>query len=338
MSDLKVHILKLATGETLSEAEAYNAFSIIMSGGATPASVGAFLMALRLRGETVAEITGAARVLREKALTIEAPAGAVDTCGTGGDALGTFNISTTAALITAACGVPVAKHGNRAVSSKAGSADVLKTLGVNLEAPIEVVQQSLDQNGITFLFAARHHAAMRNVAAARGELGFRSIFNLVGPLANPAGVKRQVLGVFSRDWVEPMARVMQGLGMERAWVVHGAGGMDEVSTLGPTLVAELHRGAVKTFEITPEDAGIARTTLGRIKGGGALKNSRMIRAILAGDDGPPADIAILNAAAALVVAGRADDLKAGAEMAQQALKSGKAERLLARWVTATNPV
>lgn len=336
MSNLKEHILKLATGATLSEKEARAAFSLIMSGASTPAQTGAFLMALHLRGETVAEITGAAKVLREKAQPIEAPPGAVDTCGTGGDALGTFNISTTAAIITAAAGVPVAKHGNRAVSSRAGSADVLQTLGLNLEAPIEVVQEALDSLGITFLFAARHHSAMRHVAAARGELGFRSIFNLVGPLANPAGVKRQVLGVFSKEWVEPVANVLKSLKMEKAWVVHGAGGMDEISTLGPTFVAELDRGRVTTFEITPEDAGLGRTSLGQIKGGGSLKNSRIIRAILDGAKGPKTDIALINAAAALVVAGKAKTLKDGTALARAALTSGKAKALLRDWVRLSN--
>jgi len=336
MSDLKSHILGLAEGATLSEKEARAAFSLIMSGGATPAQTGAFLMALRLRGETVAEITGAARVLREKALTIDAPPGAVDTCGTGGDKLGTFNISTTAALITAAAGVPVAKHGNRAVSSKAGSADVLQALGINLDAPIEVVKAALDTLGITFLFAARHHAAMRHVGAARGELGFRSIFNLVGPLANPARVKRQVLGVFSREWVVPMANVLKALKIEKAWVVHGAGGMDEISTLGPTFVAELDRGRVTTFEVSPEDAGLPRASLGQIKGGGPLKNSRIIRAILDGEKGPRADIAILNAAAALVVAGKVKTLKDGAKLARAAITGGKARALLADWVALTS--
>ncbi|MEE8258871.1 MAG: anthranilate phosphoribosyltransferase, partial [Sphingomonadales bacterium] len=269
-------------------------------------------------------------------LSIEAPPGAVDTCGTGGDALGTFNISTTAAIITAAAGVPVAKHGNRAVSSKAGSADVLQALGVNLEAPIEVVQQALDRLGITFLFAARHHSAMRHVAAARGELGFRSIFNLVGPLANPAGVKRQVLGVFSKEWVEPMAHVLKSLKLEKAWVVHGAGGMDEISTLGPTFVAELDGGRVTTFEVTPEDGGFEPTSLGQIKGGGRLKNSRIIRAIVDGANGPMTDIALINAAAALVVAGKAKTLKDGAALARTAITSGKARTLLADWVRLSN--
>jgi len=336
MSNLKGHIQKLATGATLSEKEARAAFSLIMSGATTPAQTGAFLMALHLRGETVAEITGAAKVLREKAQSIEAPPGAVDTCGTGGDGLGTFNISTTAAIITAAAGVAVAKHGNRAVSSQAGSADVLQTLGVNIEAPIEVVQEVLDRLGITFLFAARHHSAMRHVAAARGELGFRSIFNLVGPLANPAGVKRQVLGVFSKEWVEPVANVLKSLKLEKAWVVHGAGGMDEISTLGPTLVAQLDGGRVTTFEITPEDAGLERTSLSQIKGGGRLKNSRIIRAILDGAKGPRTDIALINAAAALVVAGKAKTLKDGTALARAAITSGKAKALLADWVRLSN--
>ena len=336
MSDLKRHIAKLSEGDTLSEKESRDAFTLIMSGATTPAQTGAFLMALRLRGETVAEITGAAKVLREKALTIKAPEGAIDTCGTGGDATGTFNISTAAAIITAACGVPVAKHGNRAVSSKAGSADVLAALGVNLDADMEIVQRSLDELGITFLFAARHHNAMRHVAAARGELGIRSIFNLVGPLANPAGVKRQVLGVFSPQWVEPMAKVLKALKMERAWVVHGAGGMDEISTLGETQVAELKDGKLSTFTIRPEDAGVGTTTLGNLKGGGPLKNSRILLDIFAGQSGPPADIAILNTAAELVVAGKAENLSEGAALARKALNSGAAKKLLARWVAMTN--
>ena len=242
---------RVAAGEKLNEDDAEAAFDIIMSGDATPAQIGAFLMALRVRGETVDEITGAARIMRAKATALDAPPGAIDTCGTGGDASGTFNISTAAAIIVAACGVPVAKHGNRALSSKSGSADVLAALGVKIDADIRLVRESLWENNIGFLMAPRHHSAMRHVAGVRVELGTRTLFNLLGPLSNPAGTKRQIVGVFAEHWVEPLAKVLGRLGAEWAWVVHGSDGLDELTTTGPSQVAEWHDGTIRRFDLTP---------------------------------------------------------------------------------------
>src|SRR5258708_5182927 len=255
MVDLKGRLGRLAQGEKLSQAESEGAFDIMMSGNATPSQMGAFLMALRVRGETVDEITGAARIMRAKALAVEAPPGAIDTCGTGGDASGTFNVSTATALVVAGAGVPVAKHGNRALSSKAGSADVLTALGVNIEADMALVKRCLWEAGIGFLMAPRHHSAMRHVGPTRVELGTRTIFNLLGPLASPAGAKRQLVGVFAPHWLRPMAEVLGKLVSERAWVVHGSG-LDELTTTGSSQVAALEDGRVTTFELTPEQVGL----------------------------------------------------------------------------------
>ncbi len=336
MSDLKELLGVVANGRALDAAEAERAFDIIMSGDATPAQMGGFLMALRVRGETVAEITGAARAMRAKMLTIEAPEGAVDTCGTGGDATGTYIISTGSSFVVAACGVPVAKHGNRALSSKAGAADVLTALGVNIDADMSLVKKALWEAQICFLMAPRHHSAMRHVGPARVELGTRTIFNLLGPLSNPARVKRQTIGVFSPDWVEPMARVLEGLGHEHAWVFHGAGGLDELSTVGPSQVAELKDGAVTTFEVTPADAGLATTTLEDLKGGDAEHNAQAMRRLFDGAPGPFRDIVVLGAAAALIVAGKAADLKDGAAQAAEAIDSGRARDTLTRLIAITN--
>src|ERR1700757_3354658 len=248
-ADLKALLAHVAQGRSLSESEAEAAFDIIMSGDATPSQMGAFLMALRVRGETVDEITGAARIMRAKAVAIDAPPGTIDTCGTGGDSSGSFNISTAAALVVAGGGVPVAKHGNRALSSKSGSADVFSALRVNLYSDMALVEKSLHDNNIGFLMAPRHHSAMKHVGPTRVELGTRTIFNLLGPLSNPAGAPRQLIGVFHRQWVRPMAEVLQQLGSERAWVVHGSDGLDEITTTGATYVAELKGGRVTTFDI-----------------------------------------------------------------------------------------
>lgn len=336
MSDLKALLGKVAGGGALTEDEAETAFDVIMSGNATPAQMGGFLMALRVRGETVDEIAGAARVMRAKVHPVDAPPGAIDTCGTGGDAAGTWNISTAAAIVVAACGVPVAKHGNRAASSKSGAADVLQALGVNIECDMALVQRSLDELGLCFLMAPRHHTAMRNVGPTRVELGTRTIFNLLGPLSNPAGARRQLLGVFSRTWVEPLARVLGRLGSERAWVVHGSDGLDEITTTGVTHVAELRDGAVRTFEVAPEDAGLSRAEPSALKGGDATTNAQAIRALLAGETGAYRDIVLLNAGAALVVAGRADGLRSGVTQAREALDGGAAGRVLERLVAITN--
>src|SRR5947207_7850786 len=264
--DLRPLLAQVAAGRALSESEAEAAFEIIMSGNATPSQMGALLMALRVRGETVDEITGAARIMRAKAVAIDAPPGTIDTCGTGGDSSGSFNISTASALVVAGCGVPVAKHGNRALSSKSGAADVLRALGVNIEADLKIVRQCLWEIGIGFLMAPRHHSATRHVAPIRVELGTRTIFNLLGPLSNPAGARRQLVGVFAPEWVRPMAEVLGRLGAERAWVVHGAG-VDELTTTGTTTVASLEGGEVETFEVTPGDFGLPEVRLEDIKGG-----------------------------------------------------------------------
>jgi anthranilate phosphoribosyltransferase len=336
MSDLKPYLAAVAAGNILSQQEAEAAFEILMSGGASEAQIGAFLMALRVRGEAVDEITGAARIMRAKAHAVQAPPGAIDTCGTGGDSAGTFNISTAAGLVAAACGVPVAKHGNRAVSSKSGSADVLEALGLDIEADPALVQRSLWENNFGFLLAPRLHGAMRHVMAARRELGVRTIFNLLGPLSNPAGTKRQLVGVFAREWVEPLAHVLKNLGAEAAWVVHGSDGLDELTTTGPSQVAELKRGAIRSFEVTPEDAGLPYAKLADLKGGDAATNANAIRALLDGRKGPYRDIVVLNAAAALVVAEAATDLQAGADLAAEAVDSGAARALLDRLVATTH--
>ena len=336
MSDFKTFLAMLADGEPLGEEDAYAAFDAMMSGAATPAQTGAFLMGLRVRGETAAEIAGAARAMRDKALAVAAPPGTIDTCGTGGSGLGGWNVSTAAALVAAGCGVPVAKHGNRAVSSQSGSADALRALGVNIDADAALVAESLATAGIGFLMAPRHHGAMRHVAGARAELGARTIFNILGPLSNPAGARRQLIGVFAERWLEPLAHVLRGLGSERVWIVHGSDGMDELTTTGPSSIAELKDGAVSRFEIAPEDAGIPRARPEDLAGGGPERNAAAIRELLDGAPGPFRDIVRLNAGAALVVAGAAAGLAEGAARAGQAIDDGAARRALDRLVAVTN--
>ena len=335
IGDLKSLLADVALGRTLSERDAEAAFDIIMSGNATPSQIGAFLMALRLRGETVEEITGAARIMRAKAVGVDAPAGTIDTCGTGGDSSGSFNISTASALVVAACGVPVAKHGNRALSSKSGSADVLTALGVNIDADLAIVRECLWEIGIGFLMAPRHHSATRHVAPTRVELGTRTIFNLLGPLSSPAKARRQLVGVFAPEWVQPMAEVLGRLGSERAWVVHGAG-LDELTTTGTTMVAALADGKVETFEVAPEDFGLPRARLEDIKGGEPQHNARLMEGLLAGAGGPLRDVVLLNSGAALLVAGRVTTVEAGIELAAKSLDSGAAQRVLQQLVARTN--
>jgi anthranilate phosphoribosyltransferase len=331
------HLLsRLADGHTLSEAEAEAAFHLIMSGESTPAQIGAFLMALRVRGETVDEIVAAVRVMRAKATPIEAPPGAIDTCGTGGDASGTYNISTAAALVAAACGVPVAKHGNKAASSKSGSADVLTALGVKIDAGEDLLRECLWTGNFGFLMAPRFHAAMRHVAAVRGELGTRTLFNLLGPLANPAGTSRQLVGIFAEKWLEPIAEVLKRLGCEAAWVVHGADGLDELTTTGPSHVVELANGRIRRFTVTPEDAGLSRTVPQALKGGDAADNAAAMRRMLEGAPGAYRDIVLLNAAAALVVAGKTTSLADGTALAGHAIDSGAALATLAKLIAITN--
>jgi anthranilate phosphoribosyltransferase len=336
MDAFKPIIAKVATGASLSQAEAASAFNDMLSGEVTPAQMGAFLMALRVRGETVEEITGAVSAMRAKMLRVSAPADAIDIVGTGGDGHGSYNVSTLASLIVAACGVAVAKHGNRAASSKSGSSDVLTALGVRIGLPAEQVAACIRDAGIGFMMAQTHHAAMRHVGAVRSELGARTIFNLLGPLSNPAGVKRQLLGVFSAAWLEPLAQVLRNLGSERVWLVHGADGLDEVTTTGATKVTALEDGQIRSFEITPEDAGLPRAHLADLKGGDADFNAAALRAVLDGAKNAYRDIAIINAAAALIVAGKAKNLKEGAGLAQNALDSGAARDALAALIAASN--
>jgi len=338
---LKPFVARVADGTPLTAAEAEDAFSIIMSGSATPAQIAAFLMALRQRGETVDELTGAARAMRAKAVHITAPPGAIDTCGTGGDGANTLSISTAVSLVVAACGVPVAKHGNRAASSRAGAADVLTELGVNIEAAPEVTEACLRDAGIGFLFAPKYHSAMKHVGPVRQEMGVRTIFNLLGPLSNPANATKQLLGVFAERWIVPMAETLGHLGSTGAWVVHGTDGLDEITTTGATKVAKLARKSDGSFsvsasEIVPEDAGIKRARIEDLKGGDAAHNAAALRTLLHGRGGPYRDIVVLNSAAALVVAGKAADLKAGAEIALDAIMSGKAAKVLAALVAISN--
>ncbi|HLZ65148.1 MAG TPA: anthranilate phosphoribosyltransferase [Aliidongia sp.] len=335
--NFKGWLAELANGKRLDEREAEAAFDMMMSGDATPSQMGAFLMALRLRGETVEEITGAARSMRARVLAIDAPPGAIDTCGTGGDGSGTFNISTAASFVIAACGVPVAKHGNRALSSKSGAADVLTALGVNIDAPMSLVRQAIWENHVGFLMAPRHHGAMRHVGPTRVELGTRTIFNLLGPLTNPAGVKRQVMGVFAAKWVAPLAEVLQRLGSECCWVVHGDG-LDELTTAGTSHVAALKDGRIESFTLTAADAGLPQARREDLLGGSPEDNAEMMRALLGGAKGPIRDIVLLNSAAALVVGGKAADLKAGVKLAAEALESGAARRVLERLIEITNSV
>jgi anthranilate phosphoribosyltransferase len=336
MDDFKALIRKVATGASLTREEAAQAFDRMMSGEATPSQMGGLLMALRVRGETVDEITGAVSTMRAKMLPVQAPPDAIDVVGTGGDASGSQNISTCAAFIVAGCGVHVAKHGNRAQSSQSGAADVLTALGVRIDIDPATITRCIDQAGIGFMFAPAHHPAMKNVAPTRVELGTRTIFNLLGPLSNPANVRRQMVGVFSRHWVEPVAHVLKNLGSERAYVVHGSDGLDEVTTTGPTAVAALEAGAVRTFEITPEDVGLAKISPDALRGGDAEANAEALSAVLQGRPGPYRDIAALNAAVALLVADRAKDLKEGLALALRSIDPGEAEGSLQRLIAVSN--
>ena len=336
MDAFKPLIAKVASGLPLAGAEAEMAFSQILSGESTPAQTAGFLMALRVRGETVEELTGAVKALRAKMLPVPPVAGAIDVVGTGGDASGSWNVSTLAGLIVAACGVPVAKHGNRAASSKSGAADVLQALGVKVGLTPAEVSACLAKAGFAFMIAPAHHPSMRHVGPVRTELGTRTIFNLLGPLANPAGVKRLLLGVFAPSWMEPVAETLRDLGTERAWVVHGSDGLDEMTTTGPTRVVELKDGAIRSFEITPEEAGLTVSDPAALKGGDPSENAAALTGVLDGAKTAYRDIAVLNAAGALVVAGTAATLADGAKQAAAALDSGAAKALLARVVAASN--
>lgn len=326
----------VAAGGTLKAAEAEQAFDIMMSGDATAAQMGGLLLALHTRGETVEEIIGAATTMRAKATTIKAPEGAMDVVGTGGDRSGTYNISTCIAIVVAGCGVPVAKHGNRAASSKSGAADVLSTLGINLDADFPLLEKSVRDAGICFMMAQRHHGAMRNVMPTRVELGTPTIFNILGPLSNPAGVKRLLVGTYAGKWIEPMATTLGKLGAERAWVVHGSDGLDELTTTGPSRICEYHQGKVRQFELSPEDAGLPVAKPEDLKGGDPEYNAAAIRAVLDGESGAYRDIVLYGTAAALKVAGRSDDLRDGVGLAAESIASGKARAALDRMVAITN--
>ena len=335
MADLREFIRRAADGP-LDRADSAAAFDIMMSGEATPSQIGGFLMALRTRGETVDEITGAVATMRAKMLAVAAPDDAIDIVGTGGDASGTYNISTAAAFVIAGCGVPVAKHGNRALSSKTGAADALMALGVNIDIGPEAISRCIAEAGVGFMFAPAHHAAMKHVGPSRAELGTRTIFNLLGPLSNPAGVARQVVGVFDGAWIEPLANVLRDLGTHKAWVVHGSDGLDELTTTGPTHVAALEEGRVRVFDVLPEDAGVARADPADLKGGEAEENATALRAVLEGEPGAYRDIVILNAAAGLVAAERARDLHEGSRQAVRSIDDGKARTALDSLVSVSN--
>lgn len=317
-------LISVAASRSLTGEEAQAAFTALFDGAATPAQIGGLLMALRVRGETVEEIAAAARAMRAKMNRITAPAGAIDIVGTGGDGKGTLNISTASALVVAGAGVVVAKHGNRNLSSKSGSADALTHLGINVMSTPEIAQTALDEIGICFMMATVHHPAMRHVGPARTELGTRTIFNLLGPLTNPAGVARQLTGTFHRDWNRPMAETLRALGSDRAWLVHGSDGTDELSIAGTSWVAELKDGKVTEFEISPEDAGLPVHPFEDIIGGDPAQNAAAARAILNGAKNAYRDAVLLNSAAALVIAERAADLREGAALAAESIDSGKA--------------
>jgi len=336
VNPFKPVLAAVAEGGVLTREESRKAFALILQGEATPAQLGAFLMALRLRGETPQELTGAAEAMRAAMLRVEAPEESIDIVGTGGDGAGTFNISTLAAIIVAACGVPVAKHGGKAASSRSGASDVLAELGVRVGVEPETATLCLRDAGICFMAAPTHHPALRHAAPVRAELGLRTIFNLLGPICNPAGVTRQVLGVYSSAWLEPLALALRELGSQRVWLLHGKDGLDEATTTSETEVVALDRGDIRKFAISPEDAGLARAAPQDLAGGDPAHNARALHEALCGAKNAYRDIAVLNAAIALVVAERADDLRAGAARAAAALDSGAAAAKLADLRRASN--
>lgn len=336
MSNFKDFIAKVSDGNALSQEDARAAFEIILSGEATPSQLGGFLMALRVRGESVAEVTGAVATMRSKMLPVSAPDDAIDIVGTGGDNSGSYNISTCTAIVVAGCGVPVAKHGNRSLSSKSGAAEALSELGVNIDIGPSRISECIDQAGIGFMFAPAHHAAMKHVGPTRVELGTRTIFNILGPLSSPAGVRKQMTGVFAPVWLEPVAEVLRNLGTERAWIVHGSDGMDEITTTGPTAVTELKDGVIRSLEIAPEDVGLKRSDPADLKGGTPTENAKALREVLGGAKNAYRDVVLFNAAASLVVAGACEDLKDGVSIAGQSIDNGSAADRLERLVATSN--
>ncbi len=336
VSDFKPYIAALTDGEPLARDEARAAFSLIFEGAATPAQLGAFLMGLHMRGETVEEIIGASQAMRAAMTPVEAPPCAIDIVGTGGDGAGTYNISTLAAIIAAACGAVVAKHGGKASSSRSGASDVLGELCVKVGISPIAAAACLRNAGICFMAGPMHHPALRHAAPVRAELGVRTIFNLLGPLCNPARVERQAIGVYSRDWLEPLAEALREMGSTRVWLLHGADGLDEATTTGVTHVVALEDGAIRGFDIAPEDAGLPRATAQELVGGDPAHNAKALRAVLAGEKNAYRDIAVLNAAIALVVAGRAVDIREGAVLAATALDTGAAASTLEALVRYSN--
>jgi anthranilate phosphoribosyltransferase len=334
--DIKQALNKIAARQDLTGAEMRDVMNQIMDGQATPSQIGAFLMGLRVKGESVGEIAAAVSILREKMIPVEAPEDAIDIVGTGGDGSETLNISTATAIVVAASGIPVAKHGNKALSSKSGAADVLTALGVKLDLTPEQIARCIREAGIGFMFAPAHHPAMKYVGPTRVELGTRTMFNLLGPQSNPAGARRYMLGVYSKQWVEPVAAALLANRAISAWVVHGDGGLDEISTTGPSLVASIKGGSLTSFEITPEDAGVPRSTLADLKGADPAYNAGRLRALLDGTKDPYRDVVLMNAAAAFIVAGRADTLKLGADLAAREIDSGRAKATLDKLVKVSN--
>jgi anthranilate phosphoribosyltransferase len=336
MSELKPIIAKAADGKPLSREEARTAFGILMSGDATPSQIAGLLMALRVRGETVDEITGAVEIMREKMIRVAAPAGAIDIVGTGGDASGTYNISTCAAIVAAGAGLKVAKHGNRALSSRSGAADVLMALGVKIDLPPEKISECIAEAGVGFMFAPAHHASMKYVGPTRVELGTRTIFNLLGPLSNPAGVKKQITGVFSKAWVEPLAHVLKNLGSEACWICHGEGGLDEIVPTGTTWISELKNGKIIGFEVTPDAVGLKRSKLGDLKGGDAAQNAAALRSVMQGEKSAFRDAVVMTTGAALLMDNKVKDYAAGVRLAEKAIDSGTALAALDKLVKVSN--
>jgi len=334
--DIKTALNKIASRRDLTGEEMRGVMRFIMSGEATPSQIGAFLMGMRLKGETAGEIAAAVSILREKMIPVAAPENAIDIVGTGGDGVGTLNISTAASILVAALGVPVAKHGNRALSSKSGSSQALEALGVKLDLAPEDIGRTIEQAGIGFMFAPSHHPAMKYVGPSRAEMGVRTMFNLLGPQANPAGVQRYLLGVFAEEWVEPVAQALQANRAVKAWVVHGSDGLDELTVTGPSFVAQISGGDLRSFEVTPEQAGLKQYELKDILGGTPEENAQAIHDLFDGAPGAYRDIVLLNAAAALIVADKVDNLRDGAQAAAAAIDSGKAKATLARLVAVSN--
>ncbi|HTO28405.1 MAG TPA: anthranilate phosphoribosyltransferase [Devosia sp.] len=334
--DIKAALHKIADRKDLTGEEMRGVMRIIMAGEATPSQIGAFLMGMRVKGETVVEIAAAVSIMREQMIPVDASEHAIDIVGTGGDGAGTLNISTASAIVVASCGVPVAKHGNRALSSKSGASQVLEALGVKLDLTPGQIAACLDKAGIGFMFAPMHHPAMKHVGPSRTEMGTRTLFNLLGPQSNPAGVRRYLLGVYDEQWVEPVAAALLANRAIKAWVVHGSDGLDEITTTGPTHVAQIEGGSLTTFEISPEQFGLPRATLDDLRGGDPADNARAMTALLDGAPGAYRDIVLLNSAAALFVADRVDTIDTGIALARAAIDSGMAKQTLARLVAVSN--